>query len=275
MRHILLLLFLVLMLPVMSFAQPKSSLIIEGRDEYRFILFINGQRQNEYASSRIRINAIPRFDCDIRIMFEDKRIPDMDMRIKLVDADNRHGELLYRLEMDRHGRPVLKYDGMWPPETNYIPEKGIYVVRYVHREEGHDREHGEHKEGWDRQREIDPVGQEAVPPVANFHPVDNNSNGCKYPMDAESFRAVKENIASIDFDDTKLSTAKTIANSNCLSAQQVLELCKLMSFEANKLAFAKHAYSRTTDKGNYFKVNAAFDFDSSKQDLNNFIGGGK
>ena len=273
MRYLLLLLQFALVMPIMGFAQPNSSLIIEGRAEDRFILFINGQRQNEYAYSSIRINGIPHFDCDVRIMFEDKRIPDIDMNIKLVDADKRHGEILYQLVMDRRGRPELKYNGMWPPETNYIPERGIYVMRYWHGDDRHDGEHGEHGEGKDRQREVDPVGQDPVPPAANYHSV--NNNGCKYPMDAASFSAAKDNIASIDFDDTKLSTAKTIANSNCLSAQQVLEICKLMSFEANKLAFAKHAYSRTTDKGNYFKVNAAFDFDSSKQDLNNFIGGGK
>jgi hypothetical protein len=65
-----------------------------------------------------------------------------------------------------------------------------------------------------------------MPQLANNHPRDNNNHVSQYPMDAESFKAAKENIASIDFDDTKLSTAKTIANNNCLSAQQLLELCK-------------------------------------------------
>jgi len=51
----------------------------------------------------------------------------------------------------------------------------------------------------------------------------------------------------------------------------VMKICNLFSFEESKLTFAKHAYSRTTDKKNYFKVNDVFSFDSSKEELNNFI----
>ena len=98
--------------------------------------------------------------------------------------------------------------------------------------------------------------------------------GCQYPMDFGSFRSAKETVGKSNFDDTKLSTAKTILTSNCVSTDQVIELCKLFSFEASKLDFAKYAYAKTTDKGNYFKVANVFDFDASKTNLNNFISNG-
>ena len=73
------------------------------------------------------------------------------------------------------------------------------------------------------------------------------------------------------FDESKLSTAKSIISANCLSTDQVVEICNMFSFEQTKLDFAKAAYSRTTDKANYFKVSNVYDFDASKEELNSFI----
>jgi hypothetical protein len=47
---------------------------------------------------------------------------------------------------------------------------------------------------------------------------------------------------------------------------------KLFDFEATKLTYAKFAYNHTYDIGNYYKVNDAFDFESSVDDLNKSIG---
>lgn len=94
-----------------------------------------------------------------------------------------------------------------------------------------------------------------------------------YPMSASDFAGAKSTISKSSFDDTKLSTAKTVIAHNCLSTAQVMEICKMFSFEENKLAFAKEAYSRTTDRNNYYKVGQIFTFDSNKTELNEFISG--
>ena len=44
-------------------------------------------------------------------------------------------------------------------------------------------------------------------------------------------------------------------------------------FESTKLEYAKFAYDFTYDKGNYFKVNDAFDFESSIEELDEYIHG--
>lgn len=97
--------------------------------------------------------------------------------------------------------------------------------------------------------------------------------GCVQPMNAASFAAAKSSIQDADFENTKMSTAKTIVGANCLTTDQVAELCSLFDFENSKLEFAKFAYTKTYDKGNYFKVNKVFEFDSSKEELNKFIQG--
>ncbi len=95
--------------------------------------------------------------------------------------------------------------------------------------------------------------------------------GCGYPMDMNSFNSAKKTIANASFEDTKLSTAKSILASNCVTTDQVIAICNMFSYEASKLDFAKFAYPKTTDRGNYFKVGNVFSFDASKTELNEFI----
>ena len=98
---------------------------------------------------------------------------------------------------------------------------------------------------------------------------------CTYPtLAGATFNSALQSINSSSFDDTKLSTANSILSSNCVSTDQVVQICNVFSFEVNKLKFAKAAYSKTTDPNNYFKVVNVFTFDSNKTDLNNFITNG-
>lgn len=90
-------------------------------------------------------------------------------------------------------------------------------------------------------------------------------------MSPQNFIEFKNTLESISFDETKLSTAKSILKQNLLKTDQVIEICRLFNFESNKLEFAQYAYDFTIDKQNYFKVNNVFDFDSSKTALNKTI----
>jgi hypothetical protein len=95
--------------------------------------------------------------------------------------------------------------------------------------------------------------------------------GCPVPMSPQDFQSAKQTIASKSFEDSKLAIAKQIVNSNCLTSGQVMELVKLFDFEDTKLQFAKYCYGYTYDLGNYYKVNDAFEFESSIDELNNYI----
>ncbi|HVA99331.1 MAG TPA: DUF4476 domain-containing protein [Bacteroidia bacterium] len=99
----------------------------------------------------------------------------------------------------------------------------------------------------------------------------NGPVGCPRPMSREDFESAKNTIAAKTFEDTKLSIAKQITSSNCLLSSQVRAIMKLFTYENSKLDFAKYAYAHTYDKGNYFKVNDAFQFDSSSEELNNYV----
>lgn len=96
--------------------------------------------------------------------------------------------------------------------------------------------------------------------------------GCNWPMSDGDFASAKQSIGSKTFEDSKLTIAKQVISSNCLFAHQVREVMAMFDFEDTKLDFAKYAYGYTYDLNNYFKVNDAFEFESTIDELNAYIG---
>lgn len=78
-------------------------------------------------------------------------------------------------------------------------------------------------------------------------------------------------LADESFDSSRLKLAKQIIMSNPMSVKQIMGICKLFSFESNKLDFAKFAYRHCTDKNRYFMLNEVFSFESSKRELRDYI----
>lgn len=98
----------------------------------------------------------------------------------------------------------------------------------------------------------------------------NGVYGCPDPMNASDFESAKQSVKSKTFDDSKLTIAKQIIGSNCMLCSQIKELMLLITFEGTRLDLAKFAWSHNLDKGNYYKLNDAFTFESSIDELNEY-----
>lgn len=83
----------------------------------------------------------------------------------------------------------------------------------------------------------------------------------------EAFRV----IADETFDEKRLATAQRIVAFNPMSARQIASVCRLFTFEANRLSFAKYAYFHCVDANNYFLVDETFTFSASKDELYEYI----
>ncbi len=107
----------------------------------------------------------------------------------------------------------------------------------------------------------------------NVTEIKEEPKGCNgnVAMSSTNFSAAKQTISKQKFDDTRLSTATQIINSNCLSSQQIKDMMMIFSFEDTRLKLAKLAHSKCTDPNNYFLLNDAFNFSSSVEELNNAI----
>ena len=98
-----------------------------------------------------------------------------------------------------------------------------------------------------------------------------SNNNYLQAMSAGDFEQSKRAIKQESFDRTKVVIAKQTIDGNNFSSAQVKELVKLFSFESSRLDIAKYCFSHCIDKGNYFIVNEAFDFSSSKEELAKYV----
>lgn len=111
-----------------------------------------------------------------------------------------------------------------------------------------------------------------VPPAEVYRmPGYSGPIGCAMPMSSTEMADIKKSIESKGFEETKLTLAKQVGRDRCFTADQVKTIMGVFNFEESKLEFAKFAYDRTHDIGNYYKVNDAFNFSSSIDDLNEYI----
>jgi len=91
------------------------------------------------------------------------------------------------------------------------------------------------------------------------------------PMTTGDFQSAMQSLKSKTFSDSRMTQAKQILKSNCLSADQVKATMSLFEYEDDKLEFAKLAYDQCADPENYWKVNDAFEFEMTIDELNEFI----
>lgn len=93
------------------------------------------------------------------------------------------------------------------------------------------------------------------------------------PLSTAEFDEVCALIERESYDKTRLTVAKQVTEANRMTAKQIEQITRLFSFESNKLEFAKFAYLFCIDPNKYYMVNEAFSYDSSKQELNEYIKG--
>ena len=75
----------------------------------------------------------------------------------------------------------------------------------------------------------------------------------------------------LSFDSRKLDYAKSFIRGRALTAAQIERMVRELTFDSNRLSLAKYAYRYCIDPGNYYKVERALTFLSSKEELRAYI----
>lgn len=74
-----------------------------------------------------------------------------------------------------------------------------------------------------------------------------------------------------NFDNRKLNSAKSFVKSKALTAAQIAQISRGLSYDNNRLTFAKYAYRFCIDPGNYYAVEATLSYHHSKQELRAYV----
>lgn len=292
--------FLLFVVNIFAQIQPTGALTIFSEDGDKFYLILNGEKQNNVAQTNLRIEDLPQPYYTAKIIFEDKTLNDINKNnLMITDVDGLFMDVTYKIKHDKNGMPKmssLPFSSI-PIRQGYVAPSNVYVVHYGVPEPvavtqtvtttttvGTPAANANINVGGINMNVTinDPFATETIQTTTTTTSTTTNNNGtvappkqvgcrnafCMLPGD---YSAALSTIKKQNFDDTKLSTAKQIASSNCLSTNQIVDICKLFGFEASKLDFAKFAYTHCTDANNYFKVNNVFQFSSSADELNEFI----
>ena len=86
-------------------------------------------------------------------------------------------------------------------------------------------------------------------------------------MTASQFADLKSRVEEESFSDGKIGLIETAAKHNRFKSAQVEELVGMLEFSDGRVKVAKMLYDRTVDKGNYYKVVSALEFESNKEEV--------
>ncbi len=268
----------------------NSVLSIFSENGELFYLYLNGMKQNMMPQAKIRVESLPKYQTDVQIVFADNMTQPIRRTINIADPiDGKAVNLTLRLSRGRNGGMRLRFHRMTECDRNYRGPRDEYVMYYGKPQQINTVTETSY---------MDPITGQWITETTTTTTTDNNNNNYynddrrhynnqntytpppppppagPMEMDARTFSEVKQSISGASFEDTKLSTAKTIIGTNYVNTDQVMEICNLFSFENTKVTFAKFAYSRTVDPQNYFRVASVFSFDANKKALNDFISRG-
>ncbi|MEP7165158.1 MAG: DUF4476 domain-containing protein [Ferruginibacter sp.] len=291
--------FLVIMsFPFILAAQQKvGNLTIFSEDGDKFFLILNGEKQHNVAQANLRIEELPQPYYNARIIFADSTIaPISKNNLLIADAEGTMMDVTYKIRKDKTRKARLNYFSAIAVQQDYIPPAGVYVHHYGMPAEMQVSSGNIKTTTTTTTNDVaavsvsvsginmnivvaDPYNTSTTTTTGTYSSSNNNSSyksgsGCNgWSMNSRDFAAALKTIGNSNFEESKLTTAKSISTKNCLSSDQVVKICNLFSFEESKLVFAKHAYKHVTDQKNYFKVNDVFSFDSSKGELSKFVAG--
>ncbi|MCX6248181.1 MAG: DUF4476 domain-containing protein [Bacteroidetes bacterium] len=300
---------ILLSVSVVSKAQLTNLIFFTEQGEH-FSVVLNGILQNAKPETNIKITGLPAPSYKLKVIFEDPKIPELDKNLMFQQGTetsfnirkNNKGEYVVRflnqvpieqMPPPPPGQDVVVFTtvpatSVTINQTNVINNTNSTTINASSTSATGDvnmninmgtptitsatttvSTSSSTTEGTEinHQNTIHPHGNHYEMP--GYH----GEIGCPYPMTDLDFTNVKQTIASKSFEDSKLSIAKQVTGANCLFASEVKEIMELFSFEASRLEFAKYAYRYTFDTGNYYKVNEAFQFESSIEELNKYIEG--
>ncbi|WP_196893155.1 DUF4476 domain-containing protein [Aureivirga marina] len=297
------LLTLALLLSIQLFAQKKYNVIVYTNENENFWLTLNGVKQNEEPTTNVKVTDLNAQNYAIKIIFENKHKEPLEKTLWLPEQSS---EITYRIKKKKKGNLVLRMFSVVPLQESVIQKSDKSVVKYtpVPRNATESTKvvtttttvSGGKKKGNKGGSISVNIGDNSFGLDVNINDSDADTDkevvvtetittttqepevvyeiveeGCRFPIENGELNRAKESISSKSFPDTRISIAKQIIDNNCFDANQVKNLVSIFTFEDSKLEVAKYAYHKTIDKENYYKVNDAFDFDMTIEELQDYI----
>jgi len=262
-------------------AQSKfGHLTIVSEENEPFYLYINNVQYNNDPLTIIRIEEITDKVLNCKIEYKNKRLGTVIAdRVAIADFDGYMQDVTYLLSTKRRGNQALMVYKIIPMDNMDVDVDREELYIWGKPTRPFRKSSTTYREGTSRTRkpsfrDTDRRQWPDGPTNPSRDHDRKNDYHCK-PMSIKDYKDAYETIKNTSFDDSKLKIAETIVKNNCISTEQAIDIIKLLSFDKNKLTFAKLAYHYVYDPNNYYKVINAFSFSSSKDEITNYINANK
>ena len=263
-------------------------MVFKTRSGQRFYVLLHGSLQNDAPANYVKVVGVKGARRNVTIIFEDAQLGFANYSVPAAPRLEQH----FLIRGNGRGQRIIVPDGEYQCNTVPLPPTAIevtYLASAVRMEDG--LATLPNQPNLPNQPVQPAPTQPVVPdvhieitdntPAANYPPAEQPApvyvpgytgpTGCPIPMTNADFNVARNSVATKDFESTKLTIAKQIVSANCVTAGQVRAMLGEFDFENTRLTFAKYAYHYTYDIGNYYKVNDAFDFESSIKDLSRYV----
>jgi hypothetical protein len=277
----------------------QNNLSIFSEDGHQFYLILNGIRQNVNPETNVKVSGLTADYYTGKIIFVDEALPEIEKKfLNVTGPECKPCDATYKIKTDKNGELTMRafsFSDMsiaLPPPANVAilqyntaplppPVLGVQITETTTTTNLGNRDNvsvGMNVGGFNMGVNVnvnDGYGSSqstttTTTIITQPQAVVVEEVGCPV-MSSTSYNALISSIGKKSFGDDKLTLAKQAATANCMSASQVKGVMGVLSWEDNRLEFAKFAYSRCVDPQNYFQVNDGFEFESSIEELDEYI----
>jgi len=305
MKHVIL--FCLLQAIVGAGLAQKPTATFFSEDGHKFWVIMDGIKKNEAPAYRVDNVELEHDWAKVKIIFENPEIPELEKTIQGVDVDGKPVSAIWAIKKTDRGKWVIRVSSFaeLPPQPGAVgqPVNPATPTQYTTKEDvpvsetpspsGHAGFNVEinitdptlgvntginmnvYEEQQATQTHETVTNISNMPPPPYEEPAQSEkqtvASNCIQAAANDDFESMKQSIAAKSFEDSKLTVAKQILKANCLSATQVRDIMELFSFESTKVEFAKLAYPKTVDKNNFFKIYDVFSFESSIDEVDQYI----
>lgn len=257
-------------LPFSAFSQNGEIQIYSG-EKKSFTLFVDGLKENEAPKWKVKVKNLPPGPHHLRVLFENGQTSTIQKKINLAPSSILTYEILLYENAGRSWYDLTQVDSVLKEEI---------VITIV-------QDSSEIKELEKADDKVDSLLEVNIPDpqIAAPKGVDSLSMQidtiavipkdslfqCTNPLLPLGFELVIKQLKSEDYEDLLLDKAKKLADENCFSSIQIMEVMQLMQFEVTRIEFAIYCYKICFDPINYKFVEDAFEYQSSIDKLHDAL----
>lgn len=261
---------LIAVAPIIGFSQNGEVQVYSG-EKKSFTLFVDGLKENDAPKWKVKVKNLPPGAHHLRVLFDNGQTSTIQKKITLTPGSILTFEILLYENAGRSWYELTQVDSVL--KTEKIVPPVVDSVEIIELKKADKKVDSLLEVNIPEPKIAEPKGVDslALQPDSLPIPVKDTLFQCTNPLLPVGFELVINQLKSESYEDLLLDKAKKLAEENCFSSIQIMEVMQLMQFEVTRIEFAIFCYNICFDPVNYKFVEDAFEYQSSIDKLHDAL----